>query len=69
MKSDLATMSHAKMKPGQSIHPNAHYGEAESVYWAATKSTEVVTSDDDTHFIAKKQRLRAAPSWKSPDTW
>jgi len=60
VKADLAASAQRKLKAGQTLHPNANDGEAESVYWAATNSIEVVTNDGDAHLLARKHKVASS---------
>ncbi|WP_419707713.1 hypothetical protein [Promicromonospora sp. NFX87] len=60
IKADLTARAVAKLRPGQHLHPSANDGEAESVYWAATQSVEVVTNDSDAHQLARKHQVTSS---------
>lgn len=57
IKTDLTISAAKKLNAGQASHPNAHDGESESLYWAATQSVELVTNDGDAYRIARKYRV------------
>ena len=55
IKADLHRRGAAKLKAGETMHPAAHEGEAESIYAAVTESTAIVTNDGDAHSVARSQ--------------
>lgn len=57
IKADLTSSAKAKLKIGESLHPNANDGEAESIYSAVTESAAVVTNDADAHSVAGKHKV------------
>ena len=60
IKADLTTSAKTKLKAGETLHPNANDGEAESVYSAVIESVAVVTNDADAHTVAGKHQVVAS---------
>lgn len=60
IRADLRTRAQAHLKPGQSLHQAKNDGEAESVYWAALESAEVVSNDGDAHALAAKHGVTSS---------
>lgn len=52
IKADLHRRAAAKLKAGETTHPSAHEGEAESIYASVTESAAIVTNDGDAHSVA-----------------
>lgn len=57
IKAELTSSSKMKLKAGESRHPNANDGEAESIYSAVTESAALVTNDADAHTVARKCKV------------
>lgn len=60
VKADLTASAQSKLKAGRTLHATANDGEAESVYWAATHFTEVITNDGDAHLLARKHKVASS---------
>lgn len=59
IKADLRLRGAAKLRQGESMHPAAHEGEAESIFAAATESAAIVTNDTDAHAVARTNKVRS----------
>ncbi|MET4580995.1 hypothetical protein ABIE21_000485 [Conyzicola nivalis] len=60
VKAELTVSGKLKLKAGQTLHANANDGEAESIYWAATGSIDVITNDGDAHLLAEKHHVSSS---------
>lgn len=57
MKTDLRSRAQVRLRRGEVLHPLKNDGEAESVYWAASESVEVISNDADAHLLARKHKV------------